>query len=80
LADCIDELGHVSVHMMKQIRNEWTSGYHDTWMNEDDNSRFELLMNVNYFHVDVHEKSHHELNGLLEKKSVFNVKTTRYPK
>ncbi len=27
----------------------------------------ELLMNVNYFHEDVQEKSHHELNGALEK-------------
>jgi hypothetical protein len=51
--------------MMKQIRNEWTSGYDDTWMNEDDNSIFELLTNVNCFHVDVHERNHHELNGVL---------------
>jgi hypothetical protein len=38
---------------MKQIRNEWTSGYDDTWMNEEDNNRFELLTNVNCFPVDV---------------------------
>jgi hypothetical protein len=53
LADCIDELGHVSLHIMKQIRNEWTSGYDDKWMNEEDNNRFELLTNVNCLHVDV---------------------------
>jgi hypothetical protein len=39
--------------MMKQIRNEWTSGYDDKWMNERDNNRLELLTNVNCFHVDV---------------------------
>jgi hypothetical protein len=53
LVDYIDELGHVSIHVMKQIRNEWTSGYDDTWMNEEDNSRFELLTDVDCFHVDV---------------------------
>jgi hypothetical protein len=66
--------------MMKQIKNEWTSGYNDTWMNEEENSRFELLTNVNCYHVDVHERSHHELNGVLEKKLVFNAKMTSCPK
>ncbi len=80
MADYIDELGHVSIHKMKQIRNEWTSGYDDTWMNEEDNSRVELSTDVNCFNVDVQEKSHHELNGVLEKKLVFNAKTTSCPK
>jgi hypothetical protein len=36
-------------------------------MNEEGYSAFGPLMDINYFHVDVQKKSHHELNGVLEK-------------
>ncbi len=65
--DYINELGHISTHMVKQTKDAWTSGYDGIWMNEEDNNTFGPLMDVNYFHVDIHEKSHHELNGVLEK-------------
>ncbi len=65
--DYINELGHISIHMAKQTKDAWTSGYDGIWMNEEDNNTFGPLMDVNYFHVDIHEKSHHELNGVLEK-------------
>jgi hypothetical protein len=38
------------------------------------------LMDINYFHVNIHEKSHRELNGVLEKKYKINTKTVGYPK
>jgi hypothetical protein len=49
-------------------------GYKDMWMNEEDNNAFGPLTDVNYFHVDVQERIHHELNGAFEKKRVFNAK------
>ncbi len=30
-------------------------------------SIFGSLRDVNYFHMDIHDRSHHELNGVLEK-------------
>jgi hypothetical protein len=36
-------------------------------MNGKDNYSSQPLRDVNYFHVDVQKKSHHELNGVLEK-------------
>ncbi len=36
-------------------------------MNGKDNNTFQPLKDVNYFHVDVQKRSHHELNGVLEK-------------
>jgi hypothetical protein len=36
-------------------------------MNEEHNNSSRPLTEVNYFHVDVHERSHHELNVMLEK-------------
>ncbi len=59
----IDELGHILIHMVEKMRDEWISGYHDICMNGYNNT-FEPLMNVNYFHMDVQENSHHELNGV----------------
>ncbi len=67
LVDYINELGHISMHMVKQMKDAWTSGYDGIWMNEEDNNTFGPLINVHYFHEDIHEKSHHELNGVLEK-------------
>jgi len=62
----IDELGHILIHVVEKTKDEWIGGYHDIWMNEYNNT-FEPLMNVNYFHMDVQEKSHDELNEVLEK-------------
>jgi len=62
----INELGHILIHMLKKMKDEWIGGYHDICMKEYNNT-FEPLMNVNYFHVDVQENSHHESNGVLEK-------------
>jgi hypothetical protein len=36
-------------------------------MNEGYSNAFEPMINNYYFHMDVHEKSHHEMNGMLEK-------------
>ncbi len=58
----MEKLGHVVVHMVEQIRNGWTCGYDDIWMNEEDKNASKPLMNNNYFHVDEHEKSHYEMN------------------
>jgi hypothetical protein len=66
-ANYIDELGHVLIHMVEQIKNGWTSGYDARWMKEEGQTAFEPLMDYNYFHVDIHEKGHHEMNGVLEK-------------
>jgi hypothetical protein len=52
----IDELGHVLVHMVEQIRNGWTSGYDAIWMKEEDQTTFRPLIYYNCFHVDIHEK------------------------
>jgi hypothetical protein len=62
----IDELGHILMHMVEKTKDEWIGGYHDICMKEYNNT-FEVFMNVNYFHMDVQENSHHELNGVLEK-------------
>lgn len=53
--------------MVEKMKDKWTSGYNGIWMNEEDNNTSGPLMEVNCFHVDVHEKNHHELNGMLEK-------------
>jgi hypothetical protein len=34
LVDYIDELGHISIHMAKQTKDEWIGGYNGIWMNE----------------------------------------------
>jgi hypothetical protein len=52
--------------MVEKKRDEWTCGYNGIWMNEENNSAYGPLMDINYFHVDVREKSHHELNGCLK--------------
>jgi hypothetical protein len=51
--------------MVEKTKDEWTCGYDGIWMNEKKNAS-RPLTNINYFHVDVHEKSHHELNGCLK--------------
>ncbi len=51
--DCIDELGHTSIHMAKQTKDAWIGGYDGIWMNEEDNNTFGPLMDVNCFHVDI---------------------------
>ncbi len=48
-------------------KDEWACGYDGIWMNGKDNYSSQPLRDVNYFHVDVQKKSHHELNGVLEK-------------
>jgi hypothetical protein len=63
----IDDLGHVLVHMVEQIRNGWTSGYDAIWMKEEDQIASRPVTNYNCFHVDIHEKGHHEINGVLER-------------
>jgi len=63
----IDELGHVLVHMVEQIKNGWTSGYDVIWMKEEDQIASGPLANYNCFHVDIHEKGHREINVVLEK-------------
>ncbi len=78
--DYINELGHISIHKVKQTKDAWTSGYNGIWMNEEDNNTFGPLMDVNYFHVDIHEKSHHELNGVLEKNEYLIKKMVGCPK
>jgi hypothetical protein len=35
-ANCMEKLGHVLVHMVEQMKNGWTCGYDDIWMNEKD--------------------------------------------
>jgi hypothetical protein len=67
LTNCMEKLGYLFVHMVEQMRNGWTCGYDDIWMNEEDKSASKPLTNNNYFHVEVHERSHHEMNGVLKK-------------
>ncbi len=35
LDDCLNELGNISVHMAKNMKDEWTSGCNCTRMNEE---------------------------------------------
>jgi hypothetical protein len=70
LSNYIDELGHILVHMVENIRDEWTGGWNCTKMNEGRSSTFGPLMcenDVSYFHVEVQERHHHELNRLPRK-------------
>jgi hypothetical protein len=65
-----NELGHILVHMVENVKDEWTCGYNYIRMNEEGSNTFGPLIcekDVNCFHVDVQERSHHESNGLLEK-------------
>jgi len=53
--------------MTENTRDEWTCGYNCTRINEGMINAFGPLMcekDVSYFHMEVQEKSHHELNGL----------------
>ncbi len=69
-ANCMEKLVHVLVYMAKQMRNRWTCGYDDIWMNEEDKSTSKPLTNNNYFHVDIHEKSHYEMNKVFKKMNI----------
>jgi hypothetical protein len=41
---CIDELKNISIHMVEKTKDEWTSGYDSTRMDEGRNSTFGPLM------------------------------------
>jgi hypothetical protein len=59
--------------MVENVRDEWTCGYDCTRMNEERSNTFRPLIcenDVKCFHVDVQEKNHHELNGVLEKMTI----------
>jgi hypothetical protein len=66
----IYESRHILVHMVDNTRDEWTSGYNCTRMNEGRINTFGPLMcekDVSSFHIEVQEINHHELNMLLKK-------------
>lgn len=48
------------------MKDEGQNGDDGNWMNEEDKSASEPLMENNYFHMDVQEQSHHERNGEVE--------------
>jgi hypothetical protein len=43
--NCMEKLGHVVVHMVEEMKNGWTCGYDDIWMNEEDKNASKPLMN-----------------------------------
>ncbi len=53
--------------MAKTLTDEGEDGDDGIWMNGEDQSAYEPLTNNNYFHVDIQEQGHHEMNGVLEK-------------
>ncbi len=65
LANFIVELKPISAHG-KDNDDEAEDGDDDIWMNEENQSAFEPLMNNNCFHVDIQEQGHHEMNGVLK--------------
>jgi hypothetical protein len=67
LVDYIHELEDISIHMAEKKKDEWIGGYDGIWMNEEDNNTSQPLRDINYFHMDVQKRSHHELNGVFEK-------------
>jgi len=42
--------------------------YDEIWMKEEDQSAYGPLRNNNCFHMDVQQRSHHEMNMVLLKK------------
>jgi len=52
--------------MVVMMKNEGKNGDDGNWMNEEDKSAFDALMENNCFHVDVQEQGHHERNGEVE--------------
>jgi hypothetical protein len=52
--------------MVEKMKDEWICGCDGIWMNQENINAFKPLTYINYFHVDVHEKNHHELNGCLK--------------
>jgi hypothetical protein len=67
LANSTVELEHISTYMVDTMKDEGVGGYDGIWMNERDSNAFEPMIDNNYFHVDVHEQGHYEMNGMLEK-------------
>jgi hypothetical protein len=56
LTSYIDELGHILVHMVENIRDEWICGCNCTRMNEGKGNTFGPLMcenDVSYFHMEL---------------------------
>jgi hypothetical protein len=53
--------------MLDMMMDERVGGYDGIWMNEEDQSASKLLIDSNYFYVDVQEQNHHEMNMVLEK-------------
>ncbi len=62
------ELEQIITHMVKTMKNEKEDGDNGIWMNEEDHSASNPLVDNNCFHVDVQEWSHHEVSGVLEEK------------
>lgn len=73
------EFKHISTYMVDTTKDERVGGYDGIWMNEGDSNTFEPMIDNNYFHVDVHEQGHHEMNGVL-KNWTFNAKMVSCPK
>ncbi len=68
-----NELGHILVQMVENVRDDWTCGYNCIRMNEKGSNTFGPLIcekDVSGFHMDVQEISHHGLNGVLEKMTI----------
>lgn len=64
------ELEQISAYMANAMKDERLGGYNGIWMIKKDQSAFEPLMDSNYFQVDIKERNHHEMNEVLEKKSI----------
>jgi hypothetical protein len=45
-ANCMEKSGHVLEHMVEQMKNGWTCGYDDIWMNEKDKSYRNLRLGL----------------------------------
>jgi len=45
-ANCMEKLGNVLEHMVEQMKNGWTCGYDDIWMNEKDKSYRNLRLGL----------------------------------
>ncbi len=45
-ANCMEKLGNVLKHMVEQMKNGWTCGYDDIWMNEKDKSYRNLRLGL----------------------------------
>jgi hypothetical protein len=70
LANSTIELEHISAYMVDTTKDEGVGGYDGIWMNEGDSNACEPMIDNNYFHMDVHEQGHHEMNGCLKKVNI----------